>query len=82
PNANSPILKLVLDTFRDLFHEEGKALAIHAGLECGLFSEKYPGMDMVSYGPTMRGVHSPDEKVSISTVERFWKLTVELLKRF
>ncbi|MDE5762762.1 MAG: cytosol nonspecific dipeptidase, partial [Bacteroidales bacterium] len=65
-----------------LFHEEGKALAIHAGLECGLFSEKYPDMDMVSYGPTMRGVHSPDEKVSISTVERFWKLTVELLKRF
>lgn len=81
PNANSPILKLVLDTFRDLFHEEGKALAIHAGLECGLFSEKYPGMDMISYGPTMRGVHSPDERVELSTVVRFWQLTKELLKR-
>lgn len=81
PNADSPVLKLVLSTFRDLFGEEGKALAIHAGLECGLFSEKYPDMDMVSYGPTMRGVHSPDERVEISTVERFWKLTLELLKR-
>lgn len=81
PNADSPILKLVLDTFKDLFHEEGKALAIHAGLECGLFSEKYPGMDMVSYGPTMRGVHSPDERLELSTVTRFWELTKEVLKR-
>ena len=81
PNADSPILKLVLDTFHDLFHEEGKALAIHAGLECGLFSEKYPGMDMVSYGPTMRGVHSPDERLELSTVTRFWDLTREILKR-
>lgn len=81
PDPHSPILKLILDTFRDLFHEEGKALAIHAGLECGLFSEKYPGMDMVSYGPTMRGVHSPDERLEIHTVEKFWDLTKELLKR-
>lgn len=81
PDPNSPVLKLILDTFRDLFHEEGKALAIHAGLECGLFSEKYPGMDMVSYGPTMRGVHSPDERLEIHTVERFWDLTKELLRR-
>lgn len=81
PDPHSPILKLILDTFRDLFHEEGKALAIHAGLECGLFSEKYPGMDMVSYGPTMRGVHSPDERLEIHTVEKFWNLTQELLKR-
>ena len=81
PDADSPILKLVLGAFRDLFHEEGKALAIHAGLECGLFSEKYPGMDMVSYGPTMRGVHSPDERLELSTVTRFWELTKEVLKR-
>lgn len=81
PNPESPVLKLILETFKDLFHEEGKALAIHAGLECGLFSEKYPDMDMVSYGPTMRGVHSPDERVELSTVTRFWLLTKELLKR-
>lgn len=81
PDPHSPILALTLSAFRDLFHEEGKALAIHAGLECGLFSEKYPGMDMVSYGPTMRGVHSPDEKLEISTVTRFWELTKEILKR-
>lgn len=81
PDPHSPVLTLILDTFHDLFHEEGKALAIHAGLECGLFSEKYPGMDMVSYGPTMRGVHSPDEKLEIRSVERFWILTRELLKR-
>ncbi|MCM1041158.1 MAG: aminoacyl-histidine dipeptidase [Bacteroides sp.] len=81
PNPNSPILKLTLEAFKDLFHEEGKALAIHAGLECGLFSEKYPDMDMVSYGPTMRGVHAPGERVELATVTRFWQLTKEILKR-
>lgn len=81
PNPASPILKTVLTAFKDLFGEEGQALAIHAGLECGLFSEKYPDMDMVSYGPTMRGVHSPDERIEISTVTRFWELTKEILKR-
>jgi dipeptidase D len=80
PNVNSPILKVVLDAFKRLYNEEGQALAIHAGLECGLISEKYPSMDMVSYGPTMRGVHSPDERMNIATVERFWDLTLEVLK--
>jgi dipeptidase D len=80
PNVNSPILKVCLDAFKRLYNEEGQALAIHAGLECGLISEKYPNMDMVSYGPTMRGVHSPDERMEISTVERFWDLTLEILK--
>ena len=80
PNINSPILKVVLDAFKRLYNEEGQALAIHAGLECGLISEKYPNMDMVSYGPTMRGVHSPDERMEIATVERFWDLTLEILK--
>jgi dipeptidase D len=80
PNVNSPILKTVLDAFKRLYNEEGQALAIHAGLECGLISEKYPNMDMVSYGPTMRGVHSPDERMEIATVERFWDLTLEILK--
>ncbi|MEG1718327.1 MAG: cytosol nonspecific dipeptidase, partial [Bacteroidales bacterium] len=62
-------------------HQDGVALAIHAGLECGLFSEKYPNLDIASFGPTMRGAHSPDEKLNIETVERFWKLTTEVLKR-
>ncbi|MDE7149322.1 MAG: cytosol nonspecific dipeptidase, partial [Bacteroidales bacterium] len=69
------------DTVLDIFHEEPLALAIHAGLECGLFATKYPGMDMVSYGPTMRGVHSPDERLRLDTVERCWQLTAEILKR-
>lgn len=81
PNPNSPIVKIIGDTFKELFKEEPLVLAIHAGLECGLFEEKYPGLDMVSYGPTMRGVHSPDEKLKIDTVSRFWDLTLEVLKR-
>jgi dipeptidase D len=80
PNINSPILNVILDAFKRLYNEDGQALAIHAGLECGLISEKYPNMDMVSYGPTMRGVHSPDERMDIATVERFWDLTLEVLK--
>ncbi|MDR2510898.1 MAG: aminoacyl-histidine dipeptidase [Bacteroidales bacterium] len=80
PNPSSPILKVAMDCYEKLFRKKGQALAIHAGLECGLFSEKYPGLDMVSYGPTMRGVHSPDECLEIKTVEKFWKLTLEILK--
>ena len=80
PNVNSPILKVALNAFKQLFNEEGQALAIHAGLECGLISEKYPNMDMVSYGPTMRDIHSPDERMEIAAVERFWDLTLEILK--
>lgn len=81
PNPNSEILAIMEDAFRKRFNEEPLALAIHAGLECGLFEEKYPGLDMVSYGPTMRGVHSPDERLNIATVERFWDLTLDVLKR-
>ncbi|MEG1910509.1 MAG: aminoacyl-histidine dipeptidase, partial [Bacteroidales bacterium] len=81
PNPNSEILAIIEDAFRKRFHQEPLALAIHAGLECGLFEEKYPGLDMVSYGPTMRGVHSPDERLEIATVERFWDLTLDILKR-
>jgi dipeptidase D len=54
--------------------------AIHAGLECGLFLEKYPHMDMISYGPTLRLVHTPEEKIEIATVDKFWKHTLEILK--
>ena len=55
-------------------------MAIHAGLECGLFLEKYPGLDMISCGPTILGAHSPEERIQISTVEKWWKFLVELLK--
>ena len=55
--------------------------SIHAGLECGLFLEKYPNMDMVSFGPTLRGVHSPDEKINIKTVEMWWKHLVDILEK-
>ena len=68
-------------SYRDLFHTEPKVRAIHAGLECGLFLEKYPELDMVSFGPTLRGVHSPDERLEIATVPKFWDLLVEVLKR-
>jgi dipeptidase D len=55
--------------------------AIHAGLECGIIGEKVPGIDMVSYGPTIRGAHSPDEKVEIATVAPFWDATLHILQR-
>jgi dipeptidase D len=80
PNPDSQALKLLVQAYKNLFHKEPEVKAIHAGLECGLFSEKYPDLDMVSYGPTLRGVHSPDEKIKIDTVQQVWDLTVEFLK--
>jgi len=81
PNPDSPILAVMKQAYADLFGEQPRVLAIHAGLECGLIGEKYPGMDMISYGPTIKGAHSPDERIRIDTVEKFWVLTVETLKR-
>ncbi len=81
PNPDSHLLKLMVESYRDLFHTEPKVKAIHAGLECGLFLEKYPELEMVSFGPTLRGVHSPDERLEISTVRKFWDLLAEVLKR-
>ena len=80
PNPDSKVLKVLVQAYKNLFKKEPQVLAIHAGLECGLFSEKYPGLDMVSYGPTLRGVHSPDEKLEIKTVKMCWDLTVEFMK--
>jgi dipeptidase D len=80
PNPNSEVLKVLVQSYRNLFKKEPEVKAIHAGLECGLFSEKYPELDMVSYGPTLRGVHSPDEKLKIDTVQQVWDLTVEFLR--
>lgn len=79
-DPNSPLLKITVDSYKRLFNKEPKVLAIHAGLECGLFSEKYPHIDMVSFGPTLRGVHSPDEKLLIPTVKMVWDLLLEVLK--
>lgn len=80
-NPNSELLKVTVDSYKDLFGHEPKVLAIHAGLECGLFSEKYPKLDMVSFGPTLRGVHSPDERLLVPTVEMVWQHLLEILKR-
>ncbi len=80
PNPDSEIMELTKSSYQKLFNVEPKVLAIHAGLECGLIGDKYPGMDMISFGPTLRGVHSPDEKLEIASVEKFWKLTLDVLK--
>jgi len=81
PNPKSEILQIAKQCWQKLYGEEPVVRAIHAGLECGLFSEKYPEMDMISFGPTLRGVHSPDERLLISTVQKFWDFTLAVLKR-
>ena len=80
PNPNSPLLEVVQKAYVDLFKEEPKVLAIHAGLECGLFLEKYPYLDMVSIGPQMYGVHSPQERLSIPSTNRCFQWLCEALK--
>ncbi len=80
PNPDSPILKVAVNSYKKLFGKEPVVRSIHAGLECGLFLEKYPRMDMVSFGPTLRGVHSPDEKINIKTVEMWWSHLVDILQ--
>lgn len=79
-NPNSEIVKIAKESYERLFGKEPKILAIHAGLECGLFSEKYPSLDMVSFGPTLRGVHSPDERLLIPTVKMVWNHLLDILK--
>lgn len=79
PNPNSELAQKLAASYKKLFNKEAKIRAIHAGLECGLFSEKYPDMDMASFGPTMRGVHSPDERLHIKDTEKFFKLLVDVL---
>lgn len=80
PNPNSEILNLAKQTYLKLFKEEPRVVACHAGLECGILGQNYPEMDMVSFGPTILGAHSPDERVSISSVQKFWKYLVEILE--
>lgn len=73
PNMESPILKTMKESYNKLFGREPDVMAIHAGLECGIIGGKYPSMDMISCGPTIKYPHSPDEKVNIASVEKFWK---------
>ena len=80
PNPNSPLLEVVKKAYIDLYKSEPKVLAIHAGLECGLFLEKYPYLDMVSIGPQMYGVHSPQERLSIPSTERCYAWLCQALK--
>ncbi|MDR0989736.1 MAG: aminoacyl-histidine dipeptidase [Prevotellaceae bacterium] len=79
PNPHSPILAVAVDSYKRLFGVEPQVKAIHAGLECGLFLAKYPALDMISFGPTLRGVHSPDECMHIPSVERFWRHLLDIL---
>lgn len=80
PNVDSPILKILTELYDKLFEQKAHVVACHAGLECGILGKNYPNMDMISFGPTIKGAHSPDERVSISSVQKFWKFTLEILK--
>lgn len=80
PNPDSEILKVTEKSYEKLFGKKPIVRAIHAGLECGLFLEKYPNFDMISFGPTIKGAHTPDERMKISTVKMFWDLLVDVLE--
>ena len=80
PNPDSEIMSITVNSYKKLFNVEPEVLAIHAGLECGLIGDKYPEMDMISFGPTIKRAHSPEEKIEIETVSKFWDLTLDVLK--
>jgi dipeptidase D len=80
PNPHSKILNQAIEVYKNLFNQEPEVKAIHAGLECGLFLEKYPHLDMISIGPTMTDVHSPNEKVHIPSVAKWWNFLVKILE--
>jgi dipeptidase D len=81
PKPEAPIIRVMADLYRELFEGEPDVNVCHAGLECGIIGKHYPQMQMISYGPTIRGAHSPDERVHIASVQKFWKYTLETLKR-
>ena len=80
PNPHSEILEVAAESYKRLFGVDAQIKAIHAGLECGLFLDKYPSLDMISFGPTLQGVHSPDERMLIPTVQKFWDHLLDILK--
>jgi dipeptidase D len=80
PNRNSSILKVMENLYTAMFHEAPHVKACHAGLECGILGKHLPGVEMISFGPNIRAAHSPDEKVQISSVQKFWSFLLETLK--
>ena len=80
PNMDSPILKIMTQLYEDLNGEKPHVAACHAGLECGILGTNYPDMDMISFGPNIKGAHSPDERAQISSAQKYWKFVLEILK--
>ena len=81
PLPGSPIVKIMSGLYEEMFHEHAHVNAVHAGLECGILGTNYPDMQMISFGPNITGAHSPDERVQISSVQKYWKYLLETLKR-
>ena len=82
PAADSPVRDACVASYRKLFGVDPKVKAIHAGLECGLFTEKFPGLDMVSFGPTLRGVHAPGERLDLASLDKFVDLLVDVVTNY
>ena len=80
PNMDSAILKVMAKLYEDLNGEKPNVAACHAGLECGILGQNYPDMDMISFGPNIKGAHSPDERAQISSTQKYWKFVLEILK--
>lgn len=80
PNMKSSILKTMTEVYENMFQSKANVVACHAGLECGILGSNYPQMEMISFGPTIKGAHSPDEKASISSTQKFWKFLLEVIK--
>ena len=81
PNMESPILKILSKIYTELNGKEPHVAACHAGLECGILGTNYPNMDMISFGPNIKGAHSPDERAQISSVKKYWDFVLEILKQ-
>src|SRR5690606_15994738 len=80
PNMDSAILNVLDELYQKMNGEKAHIAACHAGLECGILGQNYPDMDMISFGPTIKGAHSPDERASISSAQKYWDFTLEVLK--
>lgn len=81
PDPNASIVKIMSDLYKEMYNADAKVSACHAGLECGILGTNYPGMEMISFGPNIKGAHSPDEKAQISSVQKYWAFFMETLKR-
>ena len=78
--VNSPVKDVCVASYKRLFGREPVVRAIHAGLECGLFTEKFPDVDMIAFGPTLRGVHAPGERLDLASLDRFYAVLLDVLK--